>query len=369
MAIFKRILIVICLSAVVACSPRGEITLLPDAAQVGKVRNIYIGTTRGVDADGRFNNRREMGVTFHRYDISVPPHHKTGEITWPRRKPDPQNAFYTTGFEHFPGAGGFVTDLSKALRKLPKGRREVVVFVHGFNTNFAEGLYRFAQLSNDLDLPNPTVHYSWPSLAKPLGYEYDRDSALFARDGLEKLLKTVKAAGADRILLVGHSMGAFLTVETLRQMAISDNYELSKMLAGVVLVSPDIDVELFRQQTVRIKPIPQPFVIFTSQKDRALRLSALLTGSRKRLGNVTDIAVLGGLQVTVIDVTEYSDSFIGHFTEATSPALVKILKRLNGVNNAFQNDRTGKAGLIPGTILTIRQATNIILSPSATHIP
>ena len=29
------------------------------------------------------------------------------------------------------------------------------------------------------------VHYAWPSAAEPLGYVYDRDSAIFARDGLD----------------------------------------------------------------------------------------------------------------------------------------------------------------------------------------
>lgn len=360
----KRILIFVALSIVVACSPRGEITLYPEAALVGQVRNIYIGTTRKIAANGRMTHKREANVTFHRYDISVPPLRETGEISWPRRKIDPHKAFYTTGIDHFTGAGGFITDLSKALRKQPKRNREVIVFVHGFNSNFAEGLYRFAQLSHDIDLSNPIVHYSWPSLAKPLGYEYDRDSALFARDGLEELLHTVKAAGADKILLVGHSMGTLIAVETLRQMSISNSRGLQNMLAGVVLISPDIDVDLFRQQAAKIQPMPQPFVIFTSQKDRALRLSALLTGKRERLGNVNDIGVLGDLRVTVIDVTKFSNSLDGHFTQATSPTLLKLLKQMNRVNTAFQNDRTVKAGVLPGTILTIRKATKIILSPA-----
>lgn len=361
MTLFLRVLIII--TAVSACTPRGVITLFPDAARVGQVRSIFVATTRVMNADNGFTNKRAADVSFHRYDISVPPQHKAGDITWPRGKPDPQQDFFTTAIDHFASADNFSANLAQALRARAKGRREVVVFVHGFNSNFAEGLYRFAQLSNDMDLPNPTVHYSWPSLGKTLGYEYDRDSALFARDGLEKLLFSVRSAGADRILLVGHSMGALLTVETLRQMSISDNRGLNKMISGVVLISPDIDLELFHQQAKRIEPLPQPFVIFTSQKDRALRLSALLTGNYKRLGNVHDINDLAGLQVTLVDVTEFSDSFVGHFSQATSPALLQILKQLNNVTAAFQHDRTSRAGLIPGTILTVRKATEILLSP------
>ena len=365
MTIFLRILIVSSLGFVAACAARGTIALFPDAALVGKVHNVFIATTRSIDANGNFTGKRNGDVSFHRYDISVPPNHKIGKIDWPHGKPDPARAFFTTGFDHFPTANSFKTELAKFLRARPKEQREVVVFVHGFNNNFAEGLYRLAQLSNDMELPNPVVHYSWPSAGNPLGYGYDRDSMLFARDGLEELLLTVKASGAERILLVGHSMGALLTMETLRQMAVSNR----RVVGGVILISPDIDVDLFRQQTARIGVLPQPFVIFTSKKDRALRLSARLSGSHVRLGNVQNSKTLSDIEVTLIDVTEFSDGFSGHFTTATSPALLKILGRLRKLDAAFSNDRAGRAGLLPGTILTLQQATKILLSPVSALAP
>ena len=360
---YSRILIVSILSFVVACTPRGVITVFPDAALVGQVRNVFVGTTRSIDTDGEFTNERTAVVSFHRYDISIPPQHEIGEIDWPRGKPNPARAFLTTGFEHFQTADGFAADLAKQLRGRPKGEREVVVFVHGFNNNFAEGLYRLAQLSNDMALPNPTVHYSWPSAGSALGYGYDRDSLLFARDGLEDLLQVIRSSGADRILLVGHSLGALLTMETLRQMAISDPRSLKRSISGVILISPDIDVDVFRQQASRIGQLPQPFVIFTSKKDRALRLSARLSGKHGRLGNVQDVSELSELQVTLIDVTSFSDGLTGHFNAATSPALLQILKRLRGLDVAFRNDPSGRAGLLPGTVLTVQQATQVILSP------
>jgi len=365
MTLILRILIVTSLSFIVGCTPRGAITLFPDAAHVGQVRQIFVGTTRGTAEGKRFNNKRSENVTYHRFDISVPPQHKIGAIEWPRSAPDPTNTFLTTAINHYAAAPNFAADLAKSLRNRPKGQREVVLFVHGFNNNFAEGMYRLAQLSSDMHLSNPTVHYSWPSAANPLGYGYDRDSVLFARDGLENLIKTINSAGADQVLLVGHSMGALLSMETLRQMAISAPNSLGRTISGVVLISPDIDIDLFRRQTVRIGPLPQPFVIFTSKKDRALRLSARLSGKHGRLGNVQDVNELSDLQVTVLDVTNFSEGPAGHFNAATSPALIQLLKRMSGVDAAFRNDRAGRAGLLPGTILTVQQATQIILSPVA----
>lgn len=362
MTLFLRVLIFTSLSLVVACTPRGAITLFPDAAHVGQLRQIFVGTTRGTREDGRFNNKRTEYVTYHRYDISVPQQHEVGEIEWPKRNPNPARDFLTTAIQHYPAAPGFAADLAKSLRSRPKGQREVVLFVHGFNNTFAEGMYRLAQLSKDMELPNPTVHYSWPSAGSPLAYGYDRDSILFARDGLENLIKTIRSAGADQVLLVGHSMGALLSVEVLRQMAISDRKLMNQTISGVILISPDIDVDVFRRQADRIGPLPQPFVIFTSSKDRALRLSARLSGSHERLGTVRHAKRLGGLNVALLDVTDFSMGATGHFNAATSPSLIKILKRLNSVNVAFRNDPAGRTGLLSGTILTVQQATDIILS-------
>jgi len=360
---YLRILSTTVFIVLIGCTPRGVLTLYPAAESVGETQIIFVSTTRAVDTDGEISTKRAKNASFLRYDISVPPQHEVGEVDWPRGKPDPKQDFLTTRFERFNSSSSFTSNLSKALRNHPKGSREVVVFVHGFNNNFAEGLYRLAQLSNDMELQNPTVHYSWPSAGNPLGYAYDRDSALFARDGLENLLHSIKAAGADQILLVGHSMGAFLTVETLRQMSIGNNRDLRRLLNGVILISPDIDVDLFRRQTARIDPLPQPLVIFTSEKDRALRLAARLSGTHQRLGNVRNIDELADLKVTLVDVTDYSNGFTGHFNAATSPALLQILKRLRNLDAAFQNDRAGRPGLIPGTVLSVQKATQIILSP------
>ena len=87
-------------------------------------------------------------------------------------------------------------------------------------------------------MPGVAVHYSWPSAAEPLGYVYDRDSMMFARAGLEQLIREVIAAGATRVTLVAHSMGSFLTMETLRSMALRDG-QIAAQVRGVVLIGRD----------------------------------------------------------------------------------------------------------------------------------
>lgn len=349
-----------------ACGPRGSLTVDPAAGEVGQVRSVFVGTTREVDpAENVFGPGRLRGITtFGRYDVAIPPLRNLGEINWPRPRevPDPRRHFLTTGALVFDGEADFRRDLARALAAEPHGQREATIFIHGFNNTFAEGLYRIAQLSHDLDLPGVAVHYAWPSLAKPLGYVHDRDSALFARDGLEHLMSEVRAAGAERILIVAHSMGSALTMEALRQTALRGNKGVMDRVAGVLLISPDIDIDVFHAQARAIGKLPQPFVIFASRRDRALQLSARLTGQRDRLGNLSDVSEVSDLEVTVVDVAAFNVGG-GHFNVGKSPALIQILGRIGDINAAYDRDQTGRTGLLPGVALTVQNATKIILSP------
>ena len=356
-----RPFLILVLLALPACAPRGQITVLPEAAQVGVVHPIFVGTTRATDADGTYGTHRSDVLQFARVDVSIPPSHKAGEINWPPRhgKADPQKHFLTTAQVLYPEAAGF----RQALRaKLAASGGEAVIFVHGFNNNYAEGVYRLAQFSRDLELPGAVVSYSWPSAANPLGYVYDRDSALFARDGLEALMNEVAEAGATNILLVAHSMGAGLTVEALRQASIRGNGKAMQRLAGVILISPDIDIDVFRSQARAIGKLPQPFIVFGSEHDRVLRVSAQLTGQAERLGSITDVSRLADLDVTFLDVSEFA-SGSGHFTAGDSPALLRLLARIADINTAFEQDRVNRVGLLPGVVLTVQSATQVILRP------
>ena len=358
---FLRIVLIFLVIA--SCSPRGQITLAPQAARIGDVRQVFVGTTRGIAEDGRFDGSRADTLQFARYDISVPPDRTAGEITWPPKsgRIDPRTQFLTTAQQRFSGGSAFSADLARALKA---NGNEAIIFVHGFNTTFSEGLYRIAQMSHDLELPGVVVHYSWPSGAQPLGYAYDRDSALFARDGLEDLLTEVERAGARRVVLVAHSMGSALVMEALRQVAIRGKGPVLSRIGGVVLISPDIDVDVFRAQAHAIPKLPQPFVIFSSKRDRVLRMSARLTGQSDRLGTLTDMSRVADLPVVFLDTAAFSLGS-GHFNPGDSPSLLRLLDGILSVDSSLEADRISRVGLLPSAVLTVQNATQVILRPVA----
>ena len=323
------------LISLMACTPANTIAYLPGEVEVGQtLQTVFIATNRIEPVEDYIGNRhRSLGgergesLRLGWADVSIPPTHQTGEIEWaPRNNPDPDRHFVVRGGDEFESSAAFIRALQDAA---PRGDREVVLYVHGYNTNFARVLHRVAQVAHDYDEDVPVIAFSWPSAGTVDGYVYDRDSVVFSRDDLEDLLVMLDRAGRD-ITLIGHSMGTQLVMETLRQMSIGDNRSVLRDIESVILASPDIDPEVFRRQAARVEPFPEEFVIMTSTNDEALALSAWLTGKPRRLGSLEDASELGDLPVEVIDLTEFSRGGDGlaHNTSTTSPEAIAMLRAL-----------------------------------------
>ena len=150
--------------------------------------------------------------------------------------------------------------------------------------------------------------YSWPSRATGYGYAYDLDSMLFARDGLEQTIRELKAMGVKRVILVAHSMGGALSMEMMRQTELQEPGWAKRNIEGVVLISPDLDLDLFRSQMKRIDDPPDPFIVMVSQKDKILNISARLRGTDEgqRLGNISSVDSLEEFPISVIDTTAFN---------------------------------------------------------------
>jgi esterase/lipase superfamily enzyme len=358
-----RHLLFLVLTFLAACAVREQVDFVEGPAAGTLWRPVLVATTRAPDPNQAVPGwGRSFDVAYGRYTVSIPSGRDLGEIPRPRdRRPAEAEHHFMLADSQLLSASAFQNAVRANLAQQPPNEREAVIFVHGFNTAFIEGVYRTAQLANDLQIPGVMMHYSWPSLGAPLAYAHDRDSALFARDGLIEMLQQVRAAGPRRIILMAHSMGSHLVMETLRQLAITNDPAMAS-IGGVFLISPDVDVQLFRQQVESIGTLPEPFVIITSQRDRVLTLSARLTGQTSRLGNIPDATPVEGLDVTLIDVSAFGQG-AGHFTVGSSPALIGLLDQMQAVNSALSDEAAGSLPLLPATILTLQNTTQVILRP------
>ncbi|MDQ0392149.1 alpha/beta hydrolase [Labrys monachus] len=275
--------LVACLAA---CADRPGPRLLhpvADAAGVGTPVRVLMATTRQRSTVDRrdFTDKRNFGLSYEQYSISIPPTHVEGQIEWPSEAPgDPARNFVVLNSGALDEAG-----FSKALLN---GRKsgEVAVFVHGYNTNYQEAVYRVAELSRDSGFPGTVVGFAWPSLGTLTGYVADREASTYSRDYFEEFLNDLaRTPGVKRIHIIAHSMGNWLAVETLRQAKIRGGSAFLPKLGEVFLMSPDIDVDVFRTQIDAIGKLNEPITIGISRDDRALGASQRIAGDLPRLGN------------------------------------------------------------------------------------
>ena len=319
-----RAITLVLVTVAAGCAPRdAAMRAAPDPS--GRIQPIYVATTRNTDQFGStFGEARNDKPSYFRADISVPPSHEVGQIEWPDETPDARTDFVVTETNVYPD----VRAMTRSLQRASTGQ-ETLVFVHGFNNTLSDAMYRLAQIRADFEDGNAALLFSWPSAADPRGYVYDRDSVLFARDDLEQVLNALVATPGEQIVLLAHSMGAHLVMEVLRQAALRGNRRLLNRINAVVLMSPDIDPDLFRRQAAAIGDLPQPFLIFTSREDRALGFAALLSGRKPRLGVIQSASDVADLDVQVVDFSELSDGKgLNHTVPVTSPAAISLLKGL-----------------------------------------
>ncbi|MEO1563247.1 MAG: alpha/beta fold hydrolase [Pseudomonadota bacterium] len=294
-----------------------------DPSGAADLQRIYLATDRVLAADLSGTTRRGGALSFAQYDVTIPPGHQPGEVEFSPSNPDPSRSFTVAN------ASGLasLSDLGRIVRgQAGPLRRPIdspVVFVHGFNTALEFAVYRHAQFAHDYGLQGPQVTFSWPSIERALGYVRDKDSILIARDHLEELLVEL-TRNNQSVFVFGHSMGTQLVVETLRQLSITGQQDVLSRIGGVILVSPDIDLDLFEAQHERIDPLPNPFVVMTSERDYALRFSSLLTAQPERLGSARDRDRLAELDLLVLDLSGLPNAR-NHFLAATSPVVIDIV--------------------------------------------
>lgn len=352
--------------------PVGVLTPSGSAAGASKV-DLLVATTRAPSADPAilFTGERAQGLSLTEIVVSIPPeqNRKVGQVQWPKRlPPDPSRDFSTVSVK--PLEAGQQTQ-AWLKGHLPRSRR-VLIFVHGFNNRFEDAVYRYAQIVHDSHAEVAPVIFTWPSRASIFDYNYDKESTNYSRDALEELLHRATSNPAVReITVMAHSMGSWLTVEALRQMAIRDG-RVDAKITDVILASPDLDVDVFAKQMQAMGEKRPQFTLFVSRDDRALTVSRRISGNIDRLGQIDPTAEpyrsqLERAGITVLDLTALKGGDkLNHGKFAESPEVVRLLgNRLIAGQTVTDSDvglgeRVGAVAL--GTAQTVGSAASVAVS-------
>lgn len=312
-------------SPIMKMSPRDKLLPEPKAGDVVKVKPVqappqkpdnftrhivHFGTDRllSIDEDGDVSFGSERGsdkVNYGFATVSVPHAHEEGKLErpvtkwkfWRDTREDPN--------EHIVIHKLMPLDADDWARNASLSEGEGLLFIHGYNVDFDEALWRATQISHDLKFNGLKLCYSWASKGNVLDYPSDEATVDWSQKHLREFLTHVTTnLGLSRLHIIAHSMGNRALLGVLETWK---HTEGMTPISQIVLAAPDIDTGRFRQIAEVFNQFEQ-VTLYASRKDRAIRLSQKLR-SLGRAGDASPPIVMDAL--STVDVTSAGAEMFG----------------------------------------------------------
>jgi esterase/lipase superfamily enzyme len=244
---------------------------------------------------------------------------------------------------------------AEIARRISNARRkEVVLFVNGYNSSFEGAALAMGELCHFLGREFVCGIFAWPAGGRGgmlFGYEVDRESAEYATEDLVKAIRIIAGTpGVQRLHLLAHSRGAATVASALAELS-AEAYMLRSSptrefhIGNVVLIAPDVDADVALSKIFKVfsdpdlpfggKPEPGAVIppspglevtLYVSPDDKALATAGWLSGSIARLGRldttmftsdqIEEIGMLGA--VDIVQVRGTTDLF-GHSYFVSNP--------------------------------------------------
>jgi len=251
---------------------------------------------------------------------------------------------------HFEAKAELQGEVERRLAEAPK--KEVMLYIHGFNETFATAAFTAAELCHFLGREQVCAFFTWPASTTGnflISYTTTTESADYAVAHLKKTIRTLATTpGLERLQILAHSRGTALTLRAVSELATEaiaagkEPLDLYK-IDNLVLLSPDIDVDIAAQQITGFLSDPElmtfwpearlprvlqgRLTIYASPEDRALLVSRILFRSRNRVGqlrpeDIPDTAQRYFETVGRIDLISYEGKrtdLFGHSYFTTNP--------------------------------------------------
>ncbi len=286
------------------CVPRGDFAPASPAS-VARTRRMIMATNRlNLETAARGD-----GLFWYDLSVSVPANRTSGTVP-------------------VSGASAFGTERVLPLDRLPDlgaaNGEPLVVWVHGYNNTAAEAVYRHTQMAEDIGMNGPQVSFVWPSAASGRGYLHDRDSVLDARRPLADTLLALRRRWSGDILIVAHSLGVFLVMESLTRLA-AQGFPVTDIADGLLFLQPDIDPDVFHEQVQDLGQLPARSVVVLAEDDPALRISGGLAQTGARVGN-TSHSVPDAFEA--INLTGVRDAATSHLVALSSQQVLAFLRQV-----------------------------------------
>lgn len=243
--------------------------------------------------------------------------------------------------EHERVAELFRNEVRSRLAKTPK--KDVYLFVHGYNNNFEHAVSVIAAIWHFLPRQGVPIAYSWPAGMGGLrGYFYDRESGEYTLFHLKEVIRILGSIPEiEKVHFIAHSRGTDVLLTALREILIERGGRdyippEDRKLGNVIIAAPDLDLETISQR-VSAEEVPSKIdrlTVYMSISDEAIGFSTWLFLSQKRVGRIVqeDLSEVQqqresvrGYGAGAFVSTNLDAGFIGHSYFYSHPAALSDL--------------------------------------------
>lgn len=300
------------------------------SAFTGTCYPVWFGTNRKpldpADPAQGFGTEFDERMHFGKRIVRIPSSHRPGELgspLWKRLLTGVDDRLVLEPARSLDEAG-FMRELRAFLGGLEASDRNVLVYIHGFNTSFDEATLRAAQLGHDLKVPGVTAVYSWPSRASLRAYVSDGGAIEQSEEHIATfLVKVSQLVPRGRVHIVAHSMGNRGLLRAMHRATTQAAWRAGTRFGQVFLAAPDVDVALFRQLASVYPQVAEHTTLYVADQDKALAAVAWL-GEAVRAGGAPPIVVLPGIDT--IRVRGMDLFRLGHSYVAEEPDVLRDIR-------------------------------------------
>ena len=290
----------------------------------------YYATDRDFIGDvehGKLYGNRRASMAYGYLKLSRPPGYAIGRLEKDDLAGDSLKCFVLRKHKLQMSEKELLTELFGKAK--PAADRDILLYVHGYNTTFEQAAVTMARVSSDLDFKGNAIFFSWPSNGEVMGYVVDQNNTDWSSKNLKNFLKELaRKASPKSICILAHSMGNRETVNAFAGL-MADSPELRYRFRLIIMAAPDVDATIFERDFAPVLTRSGAMVtLYVSRSDRAMQLSKDVNGYM-RLGGV-DSYPLVHKGIDTVDVTNVDNGHFGHDYFATSrPVLSDIYYMIN----------------------------------------
>lgn len=291
---------------------------------------VWFGTNRKpldpADPSRGFGPEYDEQLHYGKRMLLIPASHKPGELGSPlwKRLLSGTDDRIRLGEALSLDEAAFLGEVRNVLSRLDPSDRQVLVFIHGFNTSFDDAALRAAQLGQDLQVPGITMFFSWPSRGQLGAYLTDLSSIEASEEQLAAfLVQATRLAGPGKVHVIAHSMGNRGLLRALHRATAQAAVRSGTRFGQIFLAAPDVDVKLFRQLAGVYPQVSEHTTLYVADHDKALAaLEWVAEGLRA--GDAPPLLVLPGIDT--VHVHGGGLFRLGHSYVAEEPAVLRDIR-------------------------------------------